>query len=416
MAINWRLSAAEVLGVIELAEPKMLIVDAGHLPQLEDTNLENIKAQVLLGEEPIDGYVAFADLYQSSGDQEHDIDSQDPLAIISTAAVEGVPRGAVLTHENFGMLGEQFIESFKLTKEDRFLAVLPLFHIAGLNLAVGVSQAGGANVIMETFDPALGAKLIDDFQVSLLGTFPPMLEMLLGAKEATGTNWSKLRYCFGILNPPEVIQKFLSEVEAKYWTGYGQTETTGIVTLVNVAEKPGSAGKVIPILQMRCVNDSDEDVSLGEPGEIIVKGPIVFKGYWRDEDATQYTFRNGWHHTGDLGKLDQEGYLYYVGRKPEKELIKSGGENIYPAEVEQVIRNLIEVNEVCVFGVSDEKWGETVKAVVELAPGKSIGAQAVIDHVANTIASYKKPHYVEFVEHLPRLENGDLDREAVKSL
>ncbi len=138
--------------------------------------------------------------------------------------------------------------------------MLPFFHIAGLNMAIGVAQAGGASVIMETFDPALGAKLIDDHQVTLMGTFPPMLEMFLGAREQTSAHWDSLRYCFGILNPPEVIQRFISAVKAEYWTGYGQAETTGIVTLVNVVEKPGSAGKVVPPLQMRCVNEVGEDV------------------------------------------------------------------------------------------------------------------------------------------------------------
>ena len=413
--INWRLSAAEIQGVVALAEPKMLVVDSGYLQQLEETDLDSIPVLTLLGVGEAPNFVPFADLYISEIEPAVEISNQDPLAIISTAAVAGVPRGAILNHQNFGVLGDEFISSFKLTEQDRFLAVLPFFHIAGLNMAIGVVQAGGASVIMETFDPALGAKLIDDHQVTLMGTFPPMLEMFLGAREQTGAHWDSLRYCFGILNPPEVVSRFLTETKAEYWTGYGQAETTGIVTLVNVVEKPGSAGKVVPSLQMRCVNEAIKDVPVGEPGEIVVQGSLVFAGYWRDEDATKFVSRYGWHHTGDIGKLDAEGYLYFVGRKPEKELIKSGGENIYPAEVEHVIRGLPEVADVCVIGVPDEKWGETVKAVLVFHPGKSLDKEELIETVASQIASYKKPRYVEFVKQLPRLENGDVDREAVKA-
>jgi acyl-CoA synthetase (AMP-forming)/AMP-acid ligase II len=413
--INWRLSASEVQGVIALADPKMLLVDQEYLGKLEETDLSSLPTKVLIGEGEAPDFLPITDLYTSEIGPAAEVGDQDPLAIISTAAVAGVSRGAILTHENFSVLGDQFTASFKLSGEDRFLAVLPFYHIAGLNMVFGVAQGGGAGVIMDAFDPGLGAKLIDDHQVTMMVTFPPMLEMLLGAREQIGASWDSLRYCFGILNPPEIIQKFLTEVSAEYWTGYGQAETTGIVTLINVVEKPGAAGKAVPLLQMRCVDEEGKDVPVGEPGEIVVQGALVFAGYWRDEDATKYTSRFGWHHTGDVGKLDQDGYLYFVGRKPEKELIKTGGENVYPAEVEHVIRSLPEVAEVCVIGIPDEKWGETVKAVVELVPGQSISGEDVIKAVADQIASYKKPQHVQFIEQLPRLDNDEVDREAVKA-
>jgi len=412
--INWRLSASEVQGVLALADPKMLVVDQENFSKLEETDLSTVPTKVFMGEGATPDFLPITDLYAPEVGQAAKVVSHDPLAIISTAAIAGVPRGAILTHENLCALGEQFAANFKLTTKDRFLAMLPFFHIAGLNMVVGVAQAGGTSVIMETFDPALGAKLIDEQQITLIVTFPPMLDMLLGAKEQTGASWDSLRYCFGILNPPETIQKFITETGAEYWTGYGQAETTGIVTLINVVEKPGSAGKAVPLLQMRCVDEEGKDVPVGEPGEIAVRGSLVFAEYWRDEDATKYASRFGWHHTGDVGKLDQDGHLYFVGRKPEKELIKSGGENIYPAEVEHVIRILPEVEDVCVIGVPDEKWGETVKAVVEMIPGKSLSEEDLIKAVVEQIASYKKPQHVQFVEKLPRLETGEVDRQAVK--
>jgi long-chain acyl-CoA synthetase len=212
-----------------------------------------------------------------------------------------------------------------------------------------------------------------------------------------------------------VVQRFLTQTKAQYWTGYGQSETTGIVTLLNAMEKPGSTGKVVPMLEMRIVDDTGEDIPVGTPGEIAVKGLLVFLGYWRDEGATKYASRFGWHHTGDVGKVDKEGYLYFLGRKPEKDLIKTGGENVYPAEVEHILRQIPEVADVCVIGVPDEKWGEAVKAVVELTKGSSLTANQLIQAVASNIASYKKPQYVDFVDELPRMENEDVDREAVKA-
>jgi len=237
---------------------------------------------------------------------------------------------------------------------------------------------------------------------------------LLEARARIGAQWRSLAHVVG-LDAPDTIQRLHAETGAKFWTGFGQSETTGLVTLVRADEKPGSAGKPTPLARVRCVNEADEEVSLGEPGEIAVQGPLVFAGYWRDPDATDYALRNGWHHTGDVGRLDAEGYLTYVGRKPEKDLIKSGGENVYPAEVERVIRELPEAAAVCVIGVPDPKWGEAVKAVVELKPGHTLTADQIAEAVARRIAAYKKPRYVDFVERLPRKDGGDIDRDAVKA-
>jgi len=145
-----------------------------------------------------------------------------------------------------------------------------------------------------------------------------------------------------------------------------------------------------------------------------VRGNLVFAQYWGDEAASVYAARGGWHHTGDMGKVDEDGYLYYVGRKPEKELIKSGGENIYPAEVEAAIRKLPQVTEVCVIGIPDERWGETVKAVVELVPGQQLDAGQLQAGISEHLAAYKKPRVIEFINHLPRDEQGKIDRRQVK--
>lgn len=412
--INWRLSSAEVQAVLNLAEPKMVIVDAANLGTLESIEVDSIPLRAIIGIEPQEGWLSFDDLSQEAVSEFPVVKADDAFVLLTTAAVEGVPRAATLTHANILTASDQLIDGLGLTPDDRHLAALPLFHVTGLGLSLATLQAGGANIIQERFDPADAVGLMDQHQVSLLASFPPVLATLLEAREATGATWDSLRYVLG-LDAPEMIQRLLAESGASFWTGYGQSETSGVVTLIDVREKPGAVGKPLPAAELRCFDEQGNEVPVGAPGEIVVQGPLVFQGYWRDEDANLYAARHGWHHTGDLGRFDEEGYLYYLGRKPEKDLIKSGGENVYPAEVEFAIASLAQVSAVCVIGVPDETWGETVMAVVELKPGETLTDQEVIEAVTARIAAYKKPRRIQLVEVLPRTSEGQIDRAAVKA-
>ncbi len=190
---------------------------------------------------------------------------------------------------------------------------------------------------------------------------------------------------------------------------------SGFVTLQRVADRPGAAGKPVAVCQVRLVDDYDREVPLGSEGEIVVRGPLVFQGYFGQPDVTAHTLRNGWHHTGDVGRFDADGYLHYVKRKPEKELIKPGGENVYPAEVETVIMQMDGVSGVCVYGIPDAKWGEAIKAVVEVKAAGGYTPQQVSDFVASKIARFKRPQAVAFTDALPRTPEGAVDREAVKA-
>ena len=196
---------------------------------------------------------------------------------------------------------------------------------------------------------------------------------------------------------------------------YGQTETSCVATYGRYDDRPGSAGRVIALADVRLVDDDDRPVAAGEVGEIVMKGPMVFKGYWNLPEDTARTLRNGWHHTGDLGRFDADGFLLYAGRKAEKELIKPGGENVYPAEVEKAILEHPCVAKTVVFGVPDPKWKEGIKAVCVLTPGAALTAEELIRFVGDRIASYKKPQYVQFVDDLPELADGSPDRAKVKA-
>ena len=297
--INWRLSASEVAGVVALADPQMLVVGAAQLSQLESTDLSQLRARVVVG--GASGFTPFTDLYRDAVTDPADVCDDDPFVIVPTAAVAATPRGALLTYRNVIVSGYSLIMSLGLSAQDRHLAALPLFHITGLGLSVCMTLVGGANVVMESFDPARASQLIDEHHVTLLADFPPVLAMLLEARAKTGGQWQSLKYVVG-LDAPDTIKRLYTETGAKFWSGFGQSETSGLVTLTRVDLKPGSAGRAAAMVRVRCVNEKGEEMPTGEPGEIAVRGPFVFGGYWRDADATEYAFRNGWHHTGDIGK------------------------------------------------------------------------------------------------------------------
>ena len=416
-AINWRLSAEEIQHILTDAAPKALCFDqtheslvkqlaqrigfAGRLFSFEDSSETGVPIQTLM-QESVPSVVS-------------DTASDDPFCIIYTAAVEGKSRGAMLTHANITTANLQTIATMGITAQDAHLNMLPLFHITGLNLAFSVMHAGGKNVIMNRFDAQKALEWVEKEHVSVIGSFPPILSNLQAEMDRHAYDVSSLRMILGI-DQPDTIRAFEAKTQSVFWILYGQTETSGLVTFSPALEKPGSAGKPGLFIKMRIVNDQDLPVASGETGEIVVQGPLVFQGFWRQEDYTRNIFRSGWHHTGDLGRTDADGYLWFAGRKPEKELIKPGGENVYPAEVESVILEHPDVSAVSVIGVPDPKFGEGVKAVCVLKHGTSLTAEALKEFVASRIARYKKPGYVVFVAELPRTPSGAIDRIKVKAL
>ena len=412
--INWRLTPEEIERIVERAAPRVMVVDEASLGLVADwpATKKAIPYWYQIGQNPGEGFTPLESLYIQSGDEAApEVSAQDPFLVISTAAVDIVPRGAVLSHGNVLASNVLSAQAFGLSEQDCNLLALPLFHIAALGIGLAVMHAGGANVVLPRFDPAEAAKLIDTHGVTVVSSFPPVLASLLDAAKEAGSALPSLKHVTG-LEGPDVISRLEAETSARFWIGFGQSETSGFVTLQPASERPGAAGKPAALCRIKLVDDDENEVPTGTAGEILVRGPLVMLGYYGQPEVTAETFRGGWHHTGDLGKFDEDGYLYYAGRKPEKELIKPGGENVYPAEVEAAIMEMEGVSAVCVFGVPDEQWGEAIKAVVE-ATGKD--AQEVIDHVGGRIARYKRPKSVEFTDRLPRTGNGEVDRAAVKA-
>jgi acyl-CoA synthetase (AMP-forming)/AMP-acid ligase II len=415
--INWRLTGPEIERVVERAAPRMFVADASTLGVV--TGWPQSKPRVphwyLLGEASAPGFQALATLYPAgAAPPPAEVSPDDAFAVISTAAVDVVPRGAALTHANVLTANLTAIAAFGYTPADRYLLALPLFHITALGTALAHMHAGGASVVVSRYDAEEAVRLIDRHHITHLSDFPPVLATLLDAAQKASSRLTSLRDVAGLDAPP-TIERLHETTGAAFWTGFGQSETSGFVSLQRVKDRPGAAGRPVAAAQVKLVDDYDREVPVGTPGEIVVRGPLVFQGYFGQPDVTAHTFRNGWHHTGDVGRFDEDGYLYYVRRKPEKELIKPGGENVYPAEVETVIVQMEGVSAACVIGVPDTRWGEAVKAVVEVKPGGRYTADQVSDFVGSRIARFKRPHVVAFTDALPRAADGSVDREAVKS-
>ncbi|MCK5838004.1 MAG: AMP-binding protein, partial [Desulfobacula sp.] len=238
----------------------------------------------------------------------------DPFMIIHTAAVHGKPRGAVLGQENIILANQQIVHAYGLDDTKTYLNILPLFHIMGINLGLGTLQAGGKNIIQDKFIPATTLALIQDQSVTLFGSFPPILTNLIDAIKDDDFDLSSLEIATG-LELPDTAKEWETITHSKFWTMYGQTETSGLITFTEYFTKPGSAGVISPLVNIKIADDSDTILPLGETGEILVRGPLVFQGYWHADELNAHTFQGGWHHTGDLGGIDSDGFLFFKGRK-----------------------------------------------------------------------------------------------------
>ncbi len=415
--INWRLSREEIQDILMDTEPTILVSDAqsSQLVSELSSNCPFLQQAFVFGETGHE-MKSFDSLYlDRSLAKQEEVCGSDPFLIIHTAAVQGKPRGAVLSQDNVMLSIFQLLSTLNIHHNDGYLNILPLYHIMDIIIGLAVMQAGGKNVILSRFEAGTALKSVQDHGISILGTFPPILDNLLSEIEKGDYNLSSIKHVLG-LDQPETINRWEEVTKSQFWSLYGQTETSGMISYAPFADKPGSAGRPAYLVDMKIVDDFDRDLSVNEKGEILIRGPLVFQGYWQEPDLNQIVLRDNWHHTGDMGRLDQNGYLFFMGRKPEKDLIKSGGENVFPVEVEKVILEHPAVSEVSVIGIPDPKFGEGIKALCVLNPGQDLDEKELRDFVGSRIAGYKKPRYVSFIDVLPKREDGIIDRDKVKEL
>lgn len=411
LPINWRLSADEVGYNLNDCQARLVFADKEFHESIKGLKIKLSSVEKYFNLGPARGEFSDFEALLDQGDEFENVEvhTDDGFVIIHTAAVAGRPRGALLSHGNVLCADMHFDYLCHLTSRDVHLNILPLFHVGGLFMMMAAFHAGALNLNVSKFDAEQAIKLISEKKASVLIEFPPILSSILEQHEKTGTDIRSLRAVAG-LESPETIEKYQQITGGQFYVLYGQTETSCLATFGPYDDRPGSAGRVLPLAEVRLVDDYDRPVPVGTVGEITVKGPMVFKGYWNLPEDNDHTFREGWHHTGDMGRFDEDGFLWYAGRKAEKELIKPGGENVYPAEVERTILLHPAVEEVVVFGVPDPKWKEGIKAVCRLKKGQHLSDKELIEFVGGRIARYKKPQHVEFIDAFPTLGDGTIDR------
>jgi long-chain acyl-CoA synthetase len=347
--------------------------------------------------------------------------ADDDLAVLAyTSGTTGEPKGAMLTHGNLRANLEQqmSIPEAHVTEDDVLFLALPLFHIYGLNVTMGLLVMNGAKgVLVEKFEPVAALNLIQQHKVTVLFGAPPMYTAWCATPGADQYDLSAVRLAISGAAPlpADVLREFRDIFNVEIYEGYGLTETAPTLTSNRMTEKPrpGSIGKPLPGIELRLVDEAGTDVEIGDPGEIMVRGPNVFKGYWNRTDATAQVLRDGWFRTGDIAVQDEDGYLFLVDRK--RDLIIVSGFNVFPSEVENALVVNPWIAEAAVIGQPHPYTGETVKAFVVLEPGTETTEAEVIAHAEQHLARFKCPTSVEIVDALPHLLTGKILRRALRA-
>jgi len=336
-------------------------------------------------------------------------DDDDPAVIIYTSGTTGTPKGATLTHANITAAARSGRDLVDADADSVTVATLPLFHVFGMNSAMNVTLvARGCITLIPRFDPQAALAVIQRDRATTFVGVPTMYTAMLHAPDREQYDITSLQLCIsgGAPMPAEVLRAFDEAFDAKILEGYGMSESTGMgsFNLPDRERKPGSIGVPIGGTEMRVVDDQGGDVPAGEPGEILMRGPFVMTRYWNRDDATEEVMGDGWLRTGDVARVDEDGYFFIVDRK--KDLIIRGGYNVYPREIEEVLHTHPAVREAAVVGVPHEALGEEVAAAVSLKPGADASPDEIKQFMKDRVAAYKYPRVVAILDDLPKGPTG----------
>jgi len=413
--LEYMLSDCEAKALIFEAEFKETIVRLKHpLPGLR-TYLSVGKPVPSFGEE-------FDQVLSSATPAEPDVEclEDEESTILYTSGTTGKPKGAVITHRARIWATVNVMSDGSVETEGIALEGGPLFHTGTTNISLLPHLAAGATVVLiPQLDPISIAEAIQKEKVTHICTVPTVLHTMLEKGIFDRYDFSSLRnvYYGASTIPLKDLEQILSKLPGvRFFQGYGQTESTQLTVLrpEYTRSKFGATGRAHMLVDLRVVDEKDEDVLPGQTGEVITRGPHVMKGYLNLPEANEESFRNGWFHTTDVARIDDEGFITIVGRK--KDMIISGGENIYPREIELVLNSHPKILEAAVFGIPHPKWVETVSAAVILKKGETLTEEEVIGYCRENLASYKKPTKVIFCESFPRNETGKIVKEKLKEI
>lgn len=348
------------------------------------------------------------------------VDLEDPWALLYTGGTTGTPKGAVLSHRSITANAVNTIISWRLRPDDRAPVFTPFFHTGGWNVfTLPLLYQGATVVLTRRFDPGRALELIARHRLTVVFMVPTMFQAMADLPEFGRAELGSVRFFISGGAPcPLPLYETYWERGFEFKQGYGLTEAgpnTFALHGTDVRRKPGSVGRPLLYVETRIVDDAGADVGPGEVGELLVRGPHVFSGYWRRPEATAEVLgEDGWLRTGDLARRDEDGFYYIVDRR--KQIIISGGENVYPLEVETVLHSHPDVSASAVFGVADPKWGEAVTAAVVLRPGARVGEEELRRWCRSELAGYKVPKRIHFLEALPQTPAGKIDKKALREM
>ena len=414
--LNYRLAGAELKYLIEDSGSSFLILDEVFREKAEPVGQDS-EFKVFVNQDNRNTLYSPLGSFESSGGvmPEESVSMDTPLLIMYTSGTTGRPKGATLSHGN--ILWNSIMHLREGFFKEKCLANAPFFHVAGLNIsALQTLYCRGSLVIEKSFNPSSTLELIEKERITCMFAAPTMMDMLARDPLFETVDFSSVRYIIAGSAPvPVMLIERFHERGVKIRQAYGLTEASPAGCILHdehALAKQGSCGKEMFHLEIRMVDENGKDVQVGDVGEVIIKGPNVMLGYWKNPEATRETIRDGWLWTGDMGKKDEDGFIYIVDRK--KDLIISGGENISPAEVESVLIEHADVAQVAVIGVPDEKWGEVPIAFVVTEPGKTPSSEEFIKFCQPRIAKYKIPAAFQFASELPRNAMGKVNKSLLK--
>jgi malonyl-CoA/methylmalonyl-CoA synthetase len=400
---------------------KVVITDAERLPVIrgilnELPELEYVIVKDYSGDE----YIPFSYLCETGTDERlnSDIRDEDGAFIFYTSGTTGRPKGALLTQRSVTSNLAALREAWRWTEDDLFLLTLPMFHIHGLGVGLcGSLYNGCSTIIRGKFDAVDVLKTIQKRKVTLFMGVPTMYFRILEVEGCENFDVSSMRLFVSGSAPlsKELFGKFHKTFGHKILERAGMSESMmNFSNPYNGERRPGTVGSPLPGVEARIVDENFSDVPVNVPGEIVIRGTNLLREYWRNKEATQNCFRDGWFRTGDICTCDEDGYISIVGRA--KDIIISGGVNLYPREIEEVIESMPEVKEAAVVGIPDEEFGESVKACVILEDGSRLCEAEVIEYCKDKLASFKKPKHVEFMDALPKNAMGKIVKDKLKKV